>query len=291
MQQRHYNWCKRRDNKYQFCFWLGGLCLWLWRGRSWDPGDVRHYGDRSDKLTAETQISTEKISLRQWKKKAGGAAPQHKHTCSRGRLSEFPHISASLGWMACYFVEAAPHGDAVCTLMNLCLPAWEHMDREAEERMERHEAEGQSQASSRSRWQWDGGRWGEKEEEGEEMIEWKEGPLVAHVLHLLLPSFACQRLSQSPQTGKIQVFSLLCRYQEIIICCSVFHTDNQDNSEQDKLPHEGVKKKKKMKHQQDLHLQQNLLYETLSRVVVIIGLQNALAASSICSARNQERWF
>lgn len=145
--------------------------------------------------------------------------------------------------MACYFVEAAPHGDAVCTLMNLCLPAWEHMDREAEERMERHEAEGQSQASSRRRWQWDGGRWGEKEEEGEEMIEWKEGPLVAHVLHLLLPSFACQRLSQSPQTGKIQVFSLLCRYQEIIICCSVFHTDNQDNSEQDKLPHEGVKKK------------------------------------------------
>ena len=60
--------------------------------------------------------------------------------------------------------------------------------------------------------------------------------------HLLLPSFTCQRLSQSPQTGKIEAFSLLCRYQEMIIACSVFHTDNQDYSEQDKLPHRGVRK-------------------------------------------------
>lgn len=66
---------------------------------------------------------------------------------------------------------------------------------------------------------------------------------MARVLHLLLPSFTCQRLSQSPQTGKIEVFSLLCRYQDLIICCSVFHADNQDYSEQqNKLPNGGVQK-------------------------------------------------
>lgn len=76
------------------------------------------------------------------------------------------------------------------------------------------------------------------------------GPLVALLLHLLLPFFTCQRLSQSPQTWKTEVFSLLCGYQEIIICCSVFHTDNQDCSEQqNKLPHGEVKT------HQDLHLQ------------------------------------
>lgn len=48
-----------------------------------------------------------------------------------------------------------------------------------------------------------------------------EGEGVAHVLHLLLPSFICQRLTQSPQTWKTEVFSLLCHYQEIIICCCV----------------------------------------------------------------------
>lgn len=71
------------------------------------------------------------------------------------------------------------------------------------------------------------------------MIEWKEGPLVAHVLHLLLPFSTRQQLSQSPQTGKMKAFSLLCYYQEIIICCSMFHADNQDLH--DKLPLWGVK--------------------------------------------------
>lgn len=112
--------------------------------------------------------------------------------------------------MACYFVEAAPHGDAACTLMNLCLPAWEHMGREAEDRMERHKLEGQRQASSRSRWQRDRESWrgrGWVGGWGVCMIEWKGDPLVAHVLRLLLSSTTCQRLSQSPQTGKIEVFS------------------------------------------------------------------------------------
>lgn len=34
--------------------------------------------------------------------------------------------------------------------------------------------------------------------------------------------------------GEMEAFSLPCYYQEIIICCSVFHTDNQDLH--DKLP-------------------------------------------------------
>lgn len=83
-------------------------------------------------------------------KKAGGITLQHKHTWSHGRRSEFPHISASLRRMACYFVEAAPHGDAARTLMNLCLPVWEHMDRDTKGRIERREHEGQHRASSLS---------------------------------------------------------------------------------------------------------------------------------------------
>lgn len=43
--------------------------------------------------------------------------------------------------------------------------------------------------------------------------------------------------------GRCEVFSPLCCYQEIIICCSVFHTDNQHYREQqNKLPHGGVQK-------------------------------------------------
>lgn len=78
---------------------------------------------------------------------------------------------------------------------------------------------------------------------GKERGRGRGGTLVAHVLHLLLPSFTCQWLSQSLQTWKTEVFSLLCHYREIIICCSAFHTDNQDCSgQQNKLPHGGVQK-------------------------------------------------
>lgn len=141
------------------------------------------------------------------------------HVCGSG-LSEFPHISASLGGMPCYFAEAAPHGDATCTLMKRRLSAGEHMDE------------------------------GEEGEDGETRVrrpEWGllsqpltsrhmvvgEGEVGAHVLHsLLLPSSTCQRLAQSPQTGKTEVFSPLRRYQEIIICCSAFHADNQERASQ-----------------------------------------------------------
>lgn len=53
------------------------------------------------------------------------------YVCGSG-LSEFPHISASLRRMPCYFAEAAPHGDATWTLMKRRLSAGEHMDEEEE---------------------------------------------------------------------------------------------------------------------------------------------------------------
>lgn len=53
---------------------------------------------------------------------------------------------------------------------------------------------------------------------------------IGGVLHSLLPSSTCQRLTGSPQTEKTKVFSPLRRYQEIIICCSAFHTDNQQRA-------------------------------------------------------------
>lgn len=44
--------------------------------------------------------------------------------------------------------------------------------------------------------------------------------------------------------GRSRFVSLLCCYQEIIICCSVFHTENQGHREQqDKSPHGGFTKK------------------------------------------------
>lgn len=87
-----------------------------------------------------------------------------------------------------------------------------------------------------------------------------EGEGVAHVLHLFLPSFICQRLTWSPQTWKTEVFSLLCHYQEIIICCSVFHEDNQDFAKQlNKLPHGGYGKYTNI-----------FLHETLPWVAVLI---------------------
>lgn len=53
----------REKKLYQLWFWLDGLRLW--RRRSWNPGDIRHNGDGSDKLTTEIQrqIRTGKISL------------------------------------------------------------------------------------------------------------------------------------------------------------------------------------------------------------------------------------
>lgn len=145
--------------------------------------------------------------------------------------------------MACYFVEAAPHGDAVCTLMNLCLPAWEHMDREAEERMERHESEGQSQASSRCCWQWDRGRWGKLEGRGGVWSSEREAQLWLMFSIYFCPPLLVSGFPSPHRLGRCEVFSPLCCYQEIIICCSVFHTDNQHYSEQqNKLPHGGVQK-------------------------------------------------
>ena len=53
------------------------------------------------------------------------------HTNTHPACLRLNHISGSLGWMDCYWVEEAPHGDAPRTLMNtpVCLGA-EHMDRE-----------------------------------------------------------------------------------------------------------------------------------------------------------------
>lgn len=118
-----------------------------------------------------------------------------------------------------------------------------------------------------------------------------EGGGGAHVLHsLLLPSSTCQRLSQSPQTGKTEVFSPLRRYQEIIICCSAFHADNQERASQTTKQASarrdggggwGCMEKKYV----------FLLRETTGpRVAELICFwKNALVASSICCARNQER--
>lgn len=89
-----------------------------------------------------------------------------------------------------------------------------------------------------------------------------------------------------PKDRESRVFFLLCCYQEIIICCSVFHTDNQVYSEQQDMLHGGVKKKKIPTRPLFTTC---FLYETLCWVTVIIGLQNTLVVSSICSARNQER--
>lgn len=208
---------------------------------------------------------------------AGGAV-WCVYVCGSG-LSEFPHISASLRGMPCYFAEAAPHGDATCTLMKRRLSAGEHMDEEeegedGETRVRRPEWGLLSQPLTSRH------------------MEVGEGGGGARVLHsLLLPSSTCQRLSQSPQTGKTEVFSPLRRYQEIIICCSAFHAHNQERASQttkqasarrDGGGGRGCMEKKYV----------FLLRETAGpRVAELICFwKNALVASSICSARNQERW-
>ena len=66
------------------------------------------------------------------------------------------------------------------------------------------------------------------------------------------------------------------------MCCSVFHTDNQDYSvQQDTLPHEGVQK----------NTSRTFIYNMFPirdavMAAVMIALLNTLVASSISSARN-----
>lgn len=79
---------------------------------------------------------------------------------------------------------------------------------------------------------------------------WDWGPGLS-----CFPIYVCSPLLVSSFPGphgfrKQKFFSLLCHYQEIIICCSVFHTDNQEQ-----LPHGEFKNRTS-----NLHLQHFPIY-------------------------------